>query len=80
MFFLEEYRNKWIRIAFLCNRLSVSIFLHLIPWFFPPREELQEKYEGRMEKEMTGSQFELISKIFKGLCNRKIVTPGNFVG
>ncbi|XP_063599816.1 FACT complex subunit Ssrp1-like isoform X1 [Penaeus indicus] len=43
-------------------------------------EELQEKYEGRMEKEMTGSQFELISKIFKGLCNRKIVTPGNFVG
>ncbi|XP_042858739.1 FACT complex subunit Ssrp1-like isoform X2 [Penaeus japonicus] len=43
-------------------------------------EELQEKYEGRMEKEMTGPQFELISKIFKGLCNRKIVTPGNFVG
>uniref|UniRef100_A0A0P4W9E7 FACT complex subunit SSRP1 n=1 Tax=Scylla olivacea TaxID=85551 RepID=A0A0P4W9E7_SCYOL len=43
-------------------------------------EELQEKYEGRLEKEITGAQFEVISKIFKGICNRKIVTPGNFTG
>lgn len=43
-------------------------------------EELQEKYEGRLEKEMSGAQFEVISKMFKGICNRKIVTPGNFTG
>ncbi|XP_066990072.1 FACT complex subunit Ssrp1 isoform X1 [Macrobrachium rosenbergii] len=43
-------------------------------------EELQEKYEGRLEKEISGPQFEIISKIFKGMCNRKIVTPGNFMG
>ncbi|XP_045130048.1 FACT complex subunit Ssrp1-like isoform X1 [Portunus trituberculatus] len=43
-------------------------------------EELREKYEGRLEKEITGAQFEVISKIFKGICNRKIVTPGNFTG
>ncbi|KAG7163414.1 FACT complex subunit Ssrp1-like [Homarus americanus] len=43
-------------------------------------EELHEKYEGRLDKEMSGPQFELISKMFKGICNRKIVTPGNFMG
>nr|XP_053630349.1 FACT complex subunit Ssrp1-like [Cherax quadricarinatus] len=43
-------------------------------------EELQEKYEGRLEKEMSGPQFELISKMFRGTCNRKIITPGNFMG
>ncbi|MCL4128187.1 UNVERIFIED_CONTAM: hypothetical protein GTU68_024625, partial [Idotea baltica] len=43
-------------------------------------EELKEKYEGRIEKEMSGPQYEVISRIYKGLCNRKIVTPGNFLG
>ncbi|XP_076062638.1 structure specific recognition protein [Oratosquilla oratoria] len=43
-------------------------------------EEIQEKYEGRMEKEITGPQYEVISKIFKGLANRKVVTPGSFIG
>lgn len=43
-------------------------------------EELQEKYEGRLEKEISGPQYEIISKMFKGMCNRKIVTPGNFLG
>ena len=43
-------------------------------------EELQEKYGGRMDKEISGPQFEVLSKIFKGMTNRKIVTPGNFIG
>ncbi|XP_071516911.1 FACT complex subunit Ssrp1 [Panulirus ornatus] len=43
-------------------------------------EELQDKYEGRLDKEISGLQFEIISKMFKGICNRKIVTPGNFTG
>jgi len=43
-------------------------------------EELKEKYGGRMEKEMTGPQYEIIGRIFKGVCDKKIVTPGNFVG
>ncbi|KAK7083251.1 FACT complex subunit ssrp1 [Halocaridina rubra] len=43
-------------------------------------EEIREKYEGRLEKEISGPQFEIISRMFKGMCNRKIVTPGNFTG
>jgi len=43
-------------------------------------EELKEKYGGRMEKEMTGPQYELIGRIFKGVCEKKIITPGNFLG
>lgn len=43
-------------------------------------EELKEKYGGRMEKEMTGPQYEIIGRIFKGVCEKKIITPGNFVG
>jgi len=43
-------------------------------------EEIKEKYGGRMEKEMTGPQYEIIGRIFKGVCDRKIITPGNFIG
>ncbi|XP_018014547.1 FACT complex subunit Ssrp1 [Hyalella azteca] len=43
-------------------------------------EELKEKFDGRLEKEMKGPQFELVSRLFKGLCGRKIVTPGSFLG
>lgn len=43
-------------------------------------EELKEKYGGRMEKEMTGPQYEIIGRIFKGVCEKKIITPGNFLG
>ncbi|CAL4063809.1 unnamed protein product, partial [Meganyctiphanes norvegica] len=43
-------------------------------------EEIKAKYGGRMEKEMTGPQYEIIGRIFKGVCDRKIITPGNFIG
>ncbi|RXG54821.1 FACT complex subunit Ssrp1 [Armadillidium vulgare] len=43
-------------------------------------EELKEKHDGRLEKEISGPMYEVISRIYKGLCNRKIVTPGNFIG
>lgn len=43
-------------------------------------EELQEKYEGKLEKEMKGPTFELVSKLMKALVNRKITVPGSFMG
>jgi len=43
-------------------------------------EELQEKYEGKLEKDMKGPTFEIISKLFKVMVGRKITVPGNFVG
>jgi len=43
-------------------------------------EELQEKYEGKLEKTMKGPTFELVSKLMKVLVNRKITVPGSFIG
>ena len=43
-------------------------------------EELKEKYEGKLEKEMKGQTFQLVSKVMKALVNRKITVPGSFMG
>jgi len=43
-------------------------------------EELKEKYEGKLEKEMKGPTFELVSRLMKVLSGRKITVPGQFVG
>ncbi|KAK9512299.1 hypothetical protein O3M35_000757 [Rhynocoris fuscipes] len=44
-------------------------------------EELAEKYEGKLTKEMSGPTHEVLSKIMKVLVNRKITVPsGGFVG
>merc|ERR1740123_2045958 len=43
-------------------------------------EELAEKYQGKLEKDMKGPTFELVSKVMKALVNRKITVPGNFMG
>lgn len=43
-------------------------------------EELQEKYEGKLEKEMKGPTFEVVSKLMKAIVNKKITVPGSFIG
>jgi len=43
-------------------------------------EELKEKYEGKLEKEMKGPTFDMVSKLMKALVNRKITVPGSFMG
>jgi len=43
-------------------------------------EELQEKYEGKLEKEMKGPTFEIVSKLMKAMVNKKITVPGSFIG
>jgi len=43
-------------------------------------EELKEKYEGKLEKEMNGPTFEVVSKLMKAMVNRKITVPGAFLG
>ncbi|XP_036359846.1 FACT complex subunit SSRP1 isoform X1 [Octopus sinensis] len=42
-------------------------------------EEIQKKYEGKLTREMSGTEYEVISKIFKAVVNRKITVPGVFV-
>jgi structure-specific recognition protein 1 len=43
-------------------------------------EELKAKYEGKLTKELSGPMYEVISKLMKVMVNRKLTTPGSFVG
>lgn len=53
-------------------------YVHLI--FSFSSEELQEKYEGKLTKEMRGPAYEVMGKVMKAIVNRKITVPGGFVG
>lgn len=41
-------------------------------------EELKAKYGDRLSKEMSGTEFEVISRVMKGVLNMKITVPGAF--
>nr|KAG5686580.1 hypothetical protein BaRGS_005151 [Batillaria attramentaria] len=43
-------------------------------------EDLASKYDDKLQKEMTGLEYELVSRIFKVITQRKITVPGSFVG
>lgn len=43
-------------------------------------EELKEKYEGKLEKELSGPTYEVLSAIMKHILNRKLTGPGAFIG
>ncbi|XP_033153626.1 FACT complex subunit Ssrp1 [Drosophila mauritiana] len=42
--------------------------------------ELRDKYEGKLEKEISGPVYEVMGKVMKVLIGRKITGPGNFIG
>lgn len=50
------------------------------PLFRPRREEVEKRFEGRLTKNMSGSLYEMVSRVMKALVNRKITVPGNFQG
>merc|ERR1719239_115097 len=41
-------------------------------------EEIKTKYEDKLQKEMAGLEYEVVSKVFKAITGRKITVPGNF--
>ncbi|XP_072293883.1 FACT complex subunit SSRP1a [Eucyclogobius newberryi] len=43
-------------------------------------EDVERKYEGKLSKNMSGSLYEMVSRVMKALVNRKITVPGNFQG
>ncbi|KDR11732.1 FACT complex subunit Ssrp1 isoform X1 [Zootermopsis nevadensis] len=43
-------------------------------------EEVKEKYDGKLSKEITGPTYEVLGKVMKAIVNRKITVPGGFVG
>lgn len=42
--------------------------------------QLTDQYGGKLEREMSGPVYEVVSKIFRVLIGMKITVPGNFVG
>ncbi|ENN81542.1 hypothetical protein HUJ04_002755 [Dendroctonus ponderosae] len=43
-------------------------------------EELKEKYEGNLEKEVSGPTYQVLGKIMKHVVGRKLTGPGSFIG
>ncbi|XP_042626495.1 FACT complex subunit SSRP1a, partial [Cyprinus carpio] len=43
-------------------------------------DEVEKRYEGKLSKNMSGSLYEIVSRVMKALVNRKITVPGNFQG
>ncbi|XP_044734685.1 FACT complex subunit Ssrp1 [Chrysoperla carnea] len=43
-------------------------------------EELKEKYEDKLTKELSGPTYDVLGKVMKVIINRKLTGPGNFVG
>lgn len=43
-------------------------------------DELKNKYENKLEKELSGPVYEVLGKVMKVIINRKLTGPGNFIG
>ncbi|XP_013145199.1 PREDICTED: FACT complex subunit Ssrp1 [Papilio polytes] len=43
-------------------------------------QELTEKYEGKISKELSGPTYEVLAKIMKVIINRRVTGPGDFLG
>ena len=44
------------------------------------REELKQRYDGKLEKQMDGPLFQVVSRVMKTVVGRKITIPGKFKG
>ena len=47
-------------------------------WGATCRQELEERYGGKMTKHMSGSLYEVFSKVMRALVGKKITVPGAF--
>ncbi|VDD86515.1 unnamed protein product [Enterobius vermicularis] len=43
-------------------------------------QQLKEQYKGKLEKRLSGTVFEVVSKIFRVIVDMKITVPGTFIG
>ena len=46
--------------------------------FILHREELQDKYDGKLSKQLTGTFYEVFSRVLRNLVGKKITVPGTF--
>ena len=45
---------------------------------FADREEIEEHYEGKLKQEMSGTLYEVFSRVMRVLVGKKITVPGSF--
>ncbi|ODM98071.1 FACT complex subunit SSRP1 [Orchesella cincta] len=69
-----QTRYHYLTFLFGQDEEDVSIELPL------SEEELKKKYDGKLEKELSGPVYDVIGKIMKTLVSRKITVPGSFKG
>ena len=58
----------------VAHTLIISMFVN----FDHFREELKEKYEGKITQEMDGPIYEIVSRLMKAVVGRRITVPGTF--
>lgn len=62
---VKDFHSTIVKLSFLLR-------LH--------REDVERRFEGKLSKNMSGSLYEMVSRVMKSLVNRKITVPGNFQG
>ncbi|KAK7460785.1 hypothetical protein BaRGS_00038806 [Batillaria attramentaria] len=73
MFFVGQTRYHFLILLFNKeDEMTVEMVMS--------EEDLASKYDDKLQKEMTGLEYELVSRIFKVITQRKITVPGSFVG
>lgn len=58
----------------------MSVGVYILVQISVCSEELKEKYENKLDKELSGPTYEVLGKVMKVIINRKLTGPGGFVG
>ncbi|CAH0380893.1 unnamed protein product [Bemisia tabaci] len=69
-----QTRYPYVVFTFNSDDEEISIELPL------SEEELKEKYEGKLSKELSGQTYDVLGSLMKAITKTKIIVPGSFVG
>lgn len=71
--------KKLFELCYVSSPLHSDLHIQ-ISFLVSFREDVERKFEGKLSKNMSGSLYEMVSRVMKALVNRKITVPGNFQG
>ncbi|XP_057670954.1 FACT complex subunit Ssrp1 [Diorhabda carinulata] len=71
---IKQGQTRYHFLVFLFNQDETSVELPFTD------EELKEKFDGKLKKELSGPTFEVMSNIMKHIINTKLTGPGAFIG
>jgi len=76
---ITKYGAK-IKVSIYDPKILVaqSLIIYMFVNFGHFREELKEKYEGKITQEMDGPIYEIVSRLMKAVVGRRITVPGTF--